>query len=254
MTLPLSPAGRRYGFKPSPKDPRDFSAFRILAPIPIPPAIDLEAFCGPVKDQGQEGSCTAHAGTENLEYIFRKFKAQEPIFSPQFLYYCERDKDGTLSQGDCGSYGRTAVQVMQKFGCCLLSSDLYDPSHMNDAPTDAQWAEARLYLAGAYHALSTVDEMKHCIASGYPFLIGFDVYENFETDIGPSGVMPSPHGSILGGHEVLVIGYDDSTGYFKVRNSWSAGWGDHGNFYMSYNDVLKVISEAWIQHFGNPWK
>jgi len=181
------------------------------------------------------------------------------IFSPQFLYYKEREMDDDLP-GDNGSYGHTAVRVLQKYGCCLTADDPYNPSQMDTPPTQAQLDEALRYTAGAYHSINNVDEGKHCIASGFTFLIGFNVYENFETDIHSDGVMPAPDGSILGGHEVLVIGYDDNKadshgrkGFFKVRNSWGSGWGDHGNFYMAYEDFPNVYSEGWIQHFGKPW-
>lgn len=208
-----------------------------------------------MKDQGDEGSCTAHAGTENLEFLCRKYRKDHAILSPQFLYYKEREMDGTLPE-DAGSYGRTAVKCLQQFGCCLLSADPYDSSKMNEPPTPEQLAAALPYRAGAYHSLGSVDEMKHCIASGYPFLIGFQVYKGFE-EIEKDGLMPPPSGDPIGGHEVLVIGYDDAKGRVKVRNSWGADWGDHGNFWMRYEDLAdrsRVISEAWIQHFGSPWK
>lgn len=244
--------GRKYGFKKSLVDHRDLGAFRLLAPAPIPPFADLEQWTGAVKDQGQEGSCTAHAGTENLEYLYRRFKNEAPVFSPQFLYYKEREMDGTLP-GDNGSFGRTSVRCMNKFGCCLLSQDPYDTGQMDTSPTTDQETEAAAYKAGAYHALASVDEMRHCIASNYPFLVGFNVYQSFE-DTQQDGLVPPISGDVLGGHEVLVIGYDDNAARFKLRNSWGESWGDAGNCYMSYNDLLSVFMEAWIQHFGPPWK
>lgn len=243
---------RKYGFKSSPKDERDLHAKEAFSiDLNLPTSVDLEAWMGPVKDQGHEGSCTAHAGSENLEFLFRKIKNESWVFSPQFLYYKEREMDGSLP-GDSGSYGRTSVKCMQKFGCDLLSDDPYDTTKMDVPPNRAQEYVAAQYKAGAYHALKDINEMKSCLASGFAFLLGFDVYENFES-IGADGIAPPPEGQILGGHEVLVIGYDDSTGRFKVRNSWGSGWGSHGNFFMAYNDLLKVMSEAWIQHFGKPW-
>ena len=249
--LPLSQSGRRYGFKPSPRDHRDFGAGRLFGAAPIPPLMDLEPWCGLVKNQGQEGSCTAHAGTGNLEYLYRRFLDVKLVFSPQFLYYVERWFDNDLP-GDNGSYGRTSVRCMNRFGCCLEETDPYDPSQMDTKPTDAQFAAATSFRGGAYHALSTVDEMKRCLASNYPFLLGFAVHQSFE-EIGSDGIAPPPSGTIIGGHEVLVIGYDDTTSRFKVRNSWGAGWGASGNFFIGYGDLLDVMDEAWIQHFGKPW-
>ena len=33
---------------------------------------------------------------------------------------------------------------------------------------------------------------------------------------------------------VLVVGYDDATSRWTVRNSWGRSWGDKGYFYMPY--------------------
>ena len=222
---------------------------------PIPSRYDLEASCGPHKDQASLGACTMFAGTGNQEYLYRKFKNQAPVFSPLFGYYLERKEDGTLDEGDSGSYGRTACKVMQTYGLCLEGSDVYDPDRFRIPPTDAQLAEALNYKSGAYHRLTTVDDMKHCIASDYPFLVGFTVYESFEENTWR--VMPMPkHGErILGGHEVLFIGYDDAKSAFKVRNSWGEKWCDGGNFWFPYEAAADqgILQDAWIQHLGKVW-
>jgi len=47
-------------------------------------------------------------------------------------------------------------------------------------------------------------------------------------------VLPMPSGSQIGGHAVLVVGYDDAKQLFTIRNSWGPGVQDHGHFYMPY--------------------
>jgi C1A family cysteine protease len=50
-----------------------------------------------------------------------------------------------------------------------------------------------------------------------------------------SGVMSGDCGTKLD-HGVLAVGYDKSS--FYIKNSWGAGWGDHGYIYLargSYN-------------------
>jgi C1A family cysteine protease len=254
LPLPLSKIGRRYGAHVSPPDHRDFGVARMIPPQSRPSYVDLEQYCGPVKDQGQLGACTAFAGTGNREYLARRFQGMAPVLSPLFLYYQERSIDGTLDQ-DAGSTGRTDCKAMNQFGICTETSDSYDISQFKTPPTSAELREALQWRAGAYHALSNVDDMKSCLASDYPVLIGFAVYQSFETNIGRDGVMPMPgaNETQVGGHEVLVIGYDDARGMFKVRNSWGADWGAGGNFFMSYPIAQQFVWDRYIQHLGKPW-
>ncbi|KAB8031886.1 C1 family peptidase [Fluviispira multicolorata] len=37
------------------------------------------------------------------------------------------------------------------------------------------------------------------------------------------------------GHEIVIIGFDDTQKLFKIRNSWGTRVGESGNYYMSYN-------------------
>jgi C1A family cysteine protease len=79
--------------------------------------------------------------------------------------------------------------------------------------------------------------MKGCLASGYPFVFGFSVYESFESPaVTRTGrmPMPGPGERMIGGHAVLAVGYDDRGQQFIAMNSWSTRWGDRGFFYMPY--------------------
>jgi len=72
---------------------------------------------------------------------------------------------------------------------------------------------------------------------GFPIAAGFTVYDAFESDtVATNGMlsMPGPTEQMLGGHAVLIVGYDDARGVFIVRNSWGADWGDRGYFYVPY--------------------
>jgi len=74
--------------------------------------------------------------------------------------------------------------------------------------------------------------MKGCLASGFPFVFGFSVYSSFEDpQVMKSGVVPMPNTAtetLLGGHAMLAIGYDDAQQRFFFRNSWGATYGDGG--------------------------
>jgi C1A family cysteine protease len=59
----------------------------------------------------------------------------------------------------------------------------------------------------------------------------------------------------LGGHELVVTGYDDKAvaydqegrkhqGLLILRNSWSDEVGDHGEYYMSYDYFKMYVMEV----------
>lgn len=52
----------------------------------------------------------------------------------------------------------------------------------------------------------------------------------------PSGSNGGPNG-----HVVLIVGYDDTTRMFRVKNSWSAAWADGGYAWVSYDYVLAAV-------------
>ena len=82
-----------------------------------------------------------------------------------------------------------------------------------------------------------LNQMKGCLASGYPFVFGFTVYESFESpQVAQTGIAPMPAAGekVLGGHAVLAVGYEDSSQRFVIRNSWGDGWGMGGYFTFPY--------------------
>jgi C1A family cysteine protease len=263
MPLPLSPAGRRYGAFRSPVDHRDFG----VSSVPklksgLLPARDLYLFdwLGPVRDQGSEGSCTAHAGYAMRMLLANQFERNNNrvLFSPAALYYLARKMDGTLPE-DAGSTGRTIVRVLNRYGACPESDDPYGPATLNTPPSPEAMLDAKVHRAGAYHRIASVEDMKACIVSGYGAIVGFVVYESFESEsVAKSGLMPIPdkrNERLLGGHEVFFWGYDDAKRAFAVQNSWGANWGAGGHFWFPYECFADpdIMMDAWIQHLGPPW-
>jgi hypothetical protein len=51
----------------------------------------------------------------------------------------------------------------------------------------------------------------------------------------------------MGGHAVAIVGYDDATETYLIRNSWGEGWGDGGYFHMpySYLECDQLAFEFW---------
>jgi C1A family cysteine protease len=265
--------GKGLGRKPDEPDPRDLH----LPPMahlgvgaPLPSSVDV--FAGltlPVYDQGTLGSCTANAGVLYRRFLaqrFSQYSAPDIDLSRLFLYYQERKLEGTVHE-DSGAQIRDTFKTMAKIGVCAESLDAYVASGFADESrndTHVEIENAALYRIGAYHRVSDVDRARSCLASGYAIELGFTVYESFES-IDSSGVMPMPRASegVLGGHAVVIRGYDDELtrnglrGYFAVQNSWGPEWGARGGFLMPYafieNAELSGF-DMWMGHLGRPWR
>jgi C1A family cysteine protease len=92
--------------------------------------------------------------------------------------------------------------------------------------------------------------MKACLATGFPFIFGFSVYESFMSQqVANTGNVPMPHNgeAMEGGHAVMAAGYDDERRVFIVRNSWGENWGDAGYCYMPYSYLVDqdIAADLW---------
>lgn len=235
---------RRYGWIPDLPDSRDFVYAAPLARLgPLPPSMDLRPTCPPVYNQGALGSCTANAIAAALQFDQVK-QAQTDVFVPSrlFIYYNERVIEGTVEE-DSGAMIRDGIKSVAKQGAPHEVLWPYVISRFRQKPVPPAYRDARLHQALLYQrVLQTIDQLKGCLAAGFPFVCGFAVYESFESAaVTRTGrvPMPKPTERQLGGHAVLCVGYEDRRRRFLLRNSWGPVWGRQGYFTMPYEYLLE---------------
>src|SRR5262249_40190835 len=144
-----------------------------------------------------------------------------------FIYYNERVVEHTVKT-DSGAMLRDGIKTLAQLGVCTEKRWPYTINRFAIKPTAACYTEGRKHRITSYERLLTLDEMRACLADGFPFVFGFTVYEAFESAaVAKTGVvpMPGPEERVLGGHAVCAVGYDDGEKRFLVRNSWGPKWG-----------------------------
>ena len=229
---------RAYGWVPDLPDQRDYLYKAIRrAPARLPKSVNLRSTCSKVEDQGELGSCTANALAGALEFLEDRNKVKFVDVSRLFIYYNERVIEHSV-KFDNGAMIRDGIKTLAKQGACTEKKWPYIISKFTVKPTAACYAEALNRQITSYHRILTLAETKACLAEGFPFVFGFTVYESFESaTVAKTGIvnMPKANESVVGGHAVLAVGYDDAKKRFIVRNSWGIGWGQKGYFTMPYD-------------------
>lgn len=272
-TTQLSGNQQQSGQKDSVRAMLDKTGVTKAGAVRLPPSKDLREWCSPVEDQGQLGSCTAHAGVGMIEYYeLRAFKKHIDA-SRLFLYWASRKLLGL--QGDTGAYLRTTMGAMVLFGAPPEKYWPYQIPSFDTEPPVFCFSLAQDFRAVSYFRLDPpqsspavlLDVIKRLLAAGIPSMFGFTVYSSI-SQARATGKIPYPTGgeSVVGGHAIMAVGYDDSMevknanpsgvqtkGALLIRNSWGSGWGDKGYGWLPYEYVLKSLARDWWSLLKNEW-
>ena len=216
----------------------------------LPATVDLRRLCPPVYNQKSLNSCSSNAIAAAVEFDLMKQRGERVIFpSRLFLFYNSRAMERT-ERSDEGVYIRDAIKALARHGDCPESLWPYIEHRFATRPPKECYERALRYRAVKYYRLHRrIDDMRACLASGYPFVLGFLVHKKFGTAVRRSGVleMPVPREGVIGKHAVLAVGYDDKRQRFIMRNSWGPRFGLKGYFTMPYGYVTNkdLSADFW---------
>lgn len=162
-------------------------------------------------------------------------------------------KSGLSTSKDQGAYPRAIGAALKQYGTCLETTWPFDRTKINTRPDVKSHDEARQLRVYEYRKLlptldsPLIDQIKHCIALGIPVLMTIMTKDGMYSLRGEWKTHQwNTSTPDLGLHEVVVIGYDDTSQRFLCQNSWGKYWGDGGFFGIPYDYVPKVTTEYWI--------
>lgn len=221
-----------------------------------PNIVDLRPYCSPIENQGSLGSCTGQSIAGAIE-LLNKRNGKPTDVSRLFIYYYERLMIGTVNY-DSGAYIRDGIKATNHYGASLESYWPYDIKKFKQEPITEAKNDALNRRVTRYERVTDFNGCIDALSNGYPVVMGFYVYESFmSANVAKTGIMPYPNTKrerLLGGHAVLLVGYNKTKKVFIVRNSWGTSWGDKGYFYMPFNVVSpSMSSDYWIiKSVNNP--
>lgn len=204
-----------------------------------------------LNNQWALGSCTSNAVEECVRFDSIVDGADPGQLARLQIYWGERQIENSLGQGDTGAEGHDGFIVAQHglapesawaYEWPGMEQDLPAPESYFDPPTLPQEVvdqSSHYRLTKQVAAVpQQVAACKAVLSNRQTIAFGFTVYESFESpEVASTGVvpMPDPSEQVLGGHEVLLVGYLKSEpNYGLVMNSWGDDWGIKGFFLMPW--------------------
>lgn len=264
-----------FGWMPDYPDFRDYKPEQSIASKlvsqqtevipPVATQIDNRKYCTPIKNQGTIGSCTAFAAVGMYEYLEKKTNGKFLEGSELFVYkltryiMSQRGQNGD-GAGDTGAFIRNALGCLVYYGVPPAEIYPYDVTKFDEEPPTRVYIMAQNYQVLEYFRLdydikdphTNLNRIKEWSAKGFPIQFGFTVYKSALAQSQTTGAIayPSNNDSVIGGHSVVIVGYDDNknigntdngkntTGAFIIRNSWGVEWGEKGYGYLPYEYIL----------------
>ncbi|AXG70548.1 papain family cysteine protease [Kordia sp. SMS9] len=223
----------------------------------LPSTFDLSNRMPPAGDQGRQSSCVAWAVGYACKSYQEKYEEgssffnggainKNAVFSPSFIY-------NQINNGvDGGSLFIDALNLVSQQGAVKWSDMPYNESDYTTRPNNNIKDRAKKYKIDFWRQVNAADskEVKAQLNAGFPVIIGAMIDRGFvnngRNSVGQDFIWNNYSGQQLGGHAMIVVGYDDNRSAFKVLNSWGQNWGNNGYCWISYSFFPNTVREAYV--------
>lgn len=207
-------------------------------------AKDLRTALGPARSQGPRGTCLAFAVTAGHENHGRR---DLPELAVEVLYWGAKQHDGNRGSGTTFS---AAAAALRQWGQPEEALWPYDPLRNERATTYAPPAAAIDPAACAFADLrqiaATSSDVQAELDQDRVVAIGGPTWPGLRRPVGDRVDKPAVADLDGGFHAMVVVGYQEDTGEFLLRNSWGLNWGDQGHAWVPMAFVDEHVLAAWV--------
>jgi C1A family cysteine protease len=220
---------RGTGRIPDPPDERDYDFRATGIRAELPGGFGRTAI-GPVLDQGMAPHCVAYtASTIKMNQEYRQHRRYYDFEEAELYARC-KERDGFPNVE--GTTNRAMLSVLRERGMFGRRSQSV-PRH--------------LFAAGDYVRLQSLEEIKTAVYGTGLVVLGTDIDTGWYAP-GADGQIREPNHDMQGGHDVAVIGWNDTRRRsLKIKNSWGSDWGYRGLGWLPYSHLEEYPEwDAWV--------
>lgn len=217
---------------------------------PLPSAVDLRPRFPIIKNQGQQGSCTAFSMVSVFEYFLMRLSGSYTDLSEAFTYFNSRKQAGNTAV-DKGASFNDVLKATIDFGVCIESLCPYDEHVYNVEPSEESYADGSTRkVTEAKNVEINIQHIKCALAKGLPVVVSVQSIEVMKKNANGFVSYDTNYSETSKDsyHAMVICGYSDREGYFIVRNSWGKNYGDNGYCYFPYSTFRDggVIDSCYV--------
>jgi C1A family cysteine protease len=202
-----------------------------------------------VRDQGSCGGCWSFGTVGVMESAIKKAGGPLTDLSEQFLISCNSsgwDCDGGLTAHKY--HYNTLSKNQTQIGAVLESVKPYTATNGTCSVTYnhpyrlSNWT----FITGSEWTMPTVTQIKNAIYAYGPITAGVCVGPAFSSY---SGGVFSTNETVCNGstnHQIILVGWDDATSSWILRNSWKSSWGENGYMRIRWNTSRVGEGTSWV--------
>lgn len=212
--------------------------------------VDLRPFVSRIRNQVNLRSCSGEAVVGAYEILLKKqYPEQYKNLSPLFVFYNAKLYEGRRPVFDAGVYIKDAIRSVKHFGIC--SEDIWPHSQqaVTFNPTEESYLDAKKRKIKTYSMIKEFDDIIDALSNDIPVISAIKTYSNF-TKLGWDGssylAVPGQKDFLIGGHAVVLVGYDINKEHLIAKNSFGPAWGNDGYFYIPFEYAKTHFLDSWI--------
>lgn len=191
----------------------------------------------PVRNQGSCGSCWAFAGAGIVDSSYRIRYDRSANVAEQELIDCAGGLVSGAINACNGFYIESTMLHMQFDGVAWEANYPYVARDRGICSNPA-WSYKVNTWGWVGIGYASVSQIKNALCAYGPVATTLEVTDLFQSYTGgvfqqkprsQYGIVPSIN------HAVMIVGWDDTKGAWRVKNSWGTGWGESGYAWVKYD-------------------